>query len=422
MHIKPMADRPKPNLPPDVNPSNPYDIFRLFFTQERLELIARHTNEYAALHRQQLKLKPHTRPWKDTTARELLAFIGIYIYMGLNPLHDVAAYWNTNRRRGVHDAVREAISLKRWQQLDRYLHISKPGQKSPGKESPFDKVEPLNEELRNDMMRLWTPTTHLAIDEAIQRFLGRAKETVNIPSKPTPEGFKIWVLANCGYILAWLFHARGTGPVLLDDYWTRSRGFPPTQAVVFELLLQEGIQQDCRHIVWLDNLFTSVRLFALLRDSGFGAAGTVRTTKSRSSWLADTSVDEGPDERLVHLFEDFQTQQIQQSQISQPSSQKSLKEVNRGLDSSLAELKIVYEGQVSWNQLYGAVSPDGKVLQFAWKDQRIVLFMTTVTRCSGGQVNTVKRIRKRPSRTSSNARTSRAPFGGYKVDDENKLC
>ena len=39
--------------------------------------------------------------------------------------------------------------------------------------------------------------------------MGRAQEIVNISSKLTPEGFKIWVLANKGYVLDWLYHARG---------------------------------------------------------------------------------------------------------------------------------------------------------------------------------------------------------------------
>jgi transposase IS4-like protein len=40
----------------------------------------------------------------------------------------------------------------------------------------------------------------VAIDECIEGFEGRAKETVNIPSKPTPIGFKQWVLASDGYV------------------------------------------------------------------------------------------------------------------------------------------------------------------------------------------------------------------------------
>ncbi|KAF2178678.1 pea pathogenicity protein, partial [Zopfia rhizophila CBS 207.26] len=49
--------------------------------------------------------------------------------------------------------------------------------------------------------KYYTPGTHLAVDESIKRFTSRAKETVNIPSKPTLEGFKMWVLANKGYVI-----------------------------------------------------------------------------------------------------------------------------------------------------------------------------------------------------------------------------
>ena len=50
---------------------------------------------------------------------------------------------------------------------------------------------------------------------------------------------------------------------------------------------------------------------------------------------------------------------------------------------------------------------DKRVLELAWKDQNVVLFMTTV---SNGQKQ-VKRLRRRPAKTATNARTSRAVFG-----------
>ena len=98
--------------------------------------------------------------------------------------------------------------------------------------------------------------------------MGRAPEIVNIPSKPTPEGFKIWILGNEGYILDWLWHAKGDkkGPVDLDTSYTEGEGFSKTQVVVLDLLTQRDNETDERlyppgkHIVWLDNLFTSVKL------------------------------------------------------------------------------------------------------------------------------------------------------------------
>ena len=102
--------------------------------------------------------------------------------------------------------------------------------------------------------------------------MGRAPEIVNIPSKPTLEGFKIQVLANEGYILDWLWHSRGDkgGPVDLDTTYTEDEGFSKTQAVVLDLLTQRDAETDERfyplgnHIVWLNNLFTSVKLLIQL--------------------------------------------------------------------------------------------------------------------------------------------------------------
>jgi hypothetical protein len=52
-----------------------------------------------------------------------------------------------------------------------------------------------------------------------------------------------------------------------------------------DLLLQElngkRYFDKHKHIVWLDNLFTSVKLLNQLRQEGIGAVGTVRTTKTR---------------------------------------------------------------------------------------------------------------------------------------------
>ena len=45
------------------------------------------------------------------------------------------------------------------------------------------------------------PKTHLAINKTIAQFTSQAFKTVNIPTKPTLEGFKIWIVANQGYIL-----------------------------------------------------------------------------------------------------------------------------------------------------------------------------------------------------------------------------
>jgi hypothetical protein len=62
---------------------------------------------------------------------------------------------------------------------------------------------------------------------------------INIPTKPTPKGYKIWILGNQGYVLDWLFYAKGAGkgPYDIDEYFIKEEGFTKTEAVVLNLLL-----------------------------------------------------------------------------------------------------------------------------------------------------------------------------------------
>ena len=90
-----------------------------------------------------------------------------------------------------------------------------------------------------------------------------------------------------------MFYAKGDnkGLVDLDKFWTEEEGFLKTQAVVMDLLTQEDpetgqrLYQPNMHTVWLDNLFTSIKLLQRLWKLGIGGAGTVRTTKTKCEEL-----------------------------------------------------------------------------------------------------------------------------------------
>ena len=97
--------------------------------------------------------------------------------------------------------------------------------------------------------------------------MGYAPKIINIPSKLTPEGFKIWVLTNKGYILNQLQHTRGNGGLVnLDESFTKDEGFLKTQVVILNLIIQRDpntnkpLYPPRKHIIWLNNLFISVKL------------------------------------------------------------------------------------------------------------------------------------------------------------------
>ena len=189
------------------------------------------------------------------------------------------------------------MSLVRYEQIYRYFHVcdvedlqtslDQNSTTQKRKLKAHEKVEPIAKRLQSNFRKYWAPGTDIAVDECIAGFSGRCSDTVNIPTKPTPNGFKLWVLSDSGYVLDFLFHVR-TGPTKKDSQgpqglrkeWS-SLEIPPTQQVVIELMSKlDG--EGAGHCVWLDNLFTSEKLLTALRNRGIGGAGTVRLGQTQS--------------------------------------------------------------------------------------------------------------------------------------------
>ena len=49
-----------------------------------------------------------------------------------------------------------------------------------------------------------------------------------------------------------------------------------------------------------------------------------------------------------------------------------------GFSPLLTDLKLVHTAQIPWGILYAELSKDRTVMEFAWADAQIVLFMSTV--------------------------------------------
>ncbi|KZL88175.1 hypothetical protein CI238_13549, partial [Colletotrichum incanum] len=205
---------------------------------------------------------------------------------------------------------------------------------------------------------LYIPGSDLTVDEAMVRFTGRSLETTTIPTKPIPTGYKIWILAQSGYCVRWLWHVHGKGPYALAPQAQPAQPSParstgpagpaagklalltPTQQVVTTLI---SLLPAATYHVFLDNLFASIRLFRTLRNQQVGASGTCRK-------------DSGIDEILV------------------------------------AEKETEGRG-IPWGEVHCIPTLDGEVNQFTWKDNALVLFLSTVFQ--DGQE--VIRSRRRPA-------------------------
>ncbi len=112
-----------------------------------------------------------------------------------------------------------------------------------------------------------------------------------------------------------------------------------------------------KYSIYMDNYFTSVPLFQLLRERGYGACGTTR-----------------------------------------PKSAK--------FASQLKELRQHYSKALPWGSLYAVVVDD--VLCLAWQDNNLVLALSTIH----SPTDFIERERKRPGEKSTNAEIVRKVFDG----------
>jgi hypothetical protein len=92
----------------------------LFLTEAHFETIATNTNRYAEVKKAGSEKK---RDWWPTSAAEIKVFVGTFIYMGVVCLPAYEDYWSSKYGEFV---CAKHISLNRFEDLKRYLHISNP--------------------------------------------------------------------------------------------------------------------------------------------------------------------------------------------------------------------------------------------------------------------------------------------------------
>jgi hypothetical protein len=104
------------------------------------------------------------------------------------------------------------------------------------------------------------------------RFFGRSSDTCKMPNKPIKQGYKIFALAENGYV--WHFQMsskqHGIGELQKVDELT------PTGSMVLQMARLLPKFPNAPYILYLDNYFTSIPLFSMLRKENIGAAGTTR--------------------------------------------------------------------------------------------------------------------------------------------------
>ncbi|EMT73705.1 PiggyBac transposable element-derived protein 2, partial [Fusarium odoratissimum] len=156
----------------------------------------------------------------------------------------------------------------------------------------FQGIEEWSDHIQAVSMQLFRPGPHLAVDECIIRYTGNSDSITTIKGKPDPVGFKIWVIAQMGFYVKWLWHIKE------DEYGDNDDALNSTQAVVVGLT--KTLPKSTYH-VFVDNLFSSTPLFRNLRKQGYEATGTARTNSGIHKELVRDKNDDGKAKRMYEF-------------------------------------------------------------------------------------------------------------------------
>ncbi|EXL65810.1 hypothetical protein FOPG_17984 [Fusarium oxysporum f. sp. conglutinans race 2 54008] len=346
-------------------PPEPLLLFQQFLPVWLVESWVCYTNSWASDRLEMLTnscsdgQQPQSRllDWKPTSVAEIFVWIATLIYMRIHKEPRIGDYWRTSQlgKKQPSHPIGKWMSLRRFQLLSRVLRLFDhttifvtTGDSFYSQ--TFSRVDDWSNHIQHISTTFFKSGTAIAIDECMVRFLGRSLETTTVPSKPISTGFKVWAVAQRGYF----FGGSGTG-----------------RAGSSGLQVSDTPTGDCPHNyvangsnggfeshrvlyrVFLDKLFSSSSLFRRLRQLGHGATGTARR--------------------------------------------------NCGLYRLLVKLKAgdnTAAGSIPFNCLKAIPTADNLVNQIAWKDNALVLFLSTVF--TG--IERVDRIRKRPTTDQPAAR------------------
>ena len=138
----------------------------MFFDDEVIDLLVRETNIYAFQCR-------GDSTWK-TNNKEIRAYLGFHILMGINKLPEIRDYWSTDPR--LHYApIASRISRHRFEEISRYLHfVDNTSLPLRGEEGyhRLQKVQPVIDAIKDRCLRAYRPAAENSVDEAMIPFKG----------------------------------------------------------------------------------------------------------------------------------------------------------------------------------------------------------------------------------------------------------
>ncbi|XP_060788789.1 piggyBac transposable element-derived protein 4-like [Neoarius graeffei] len=249
----------------------PLDLFKIFVSEDAVETLCHNTNKQAA----RSIARGAKYRWVDVGVAEFYRFFGLIFYMGMVKMKQVNDYW---RRHSIFTLPfpAQAITRDRFRTIFWNVHMSDPdkNRENDAKKgtSAHDKlfcVKPLMYTIQNACKAFYHPRRNLSVDE---RMVASRGHTIRqyMKDKPTKWGFKLFVLADSS-----------NGYTSDFSVYTGKNNFPTGHGLSYDSVMSltnRGYLGSGYHM-YMDNFYTSPKLFKDLYAAKFGACGTYRESR-----------------------------------------------------------------------------------------------------------------------------------------------
>ena len=169
-------------------------MFFLFFTSSLMDYIVNQTDQFAL----ECMGGEKFAKWTQVTVKELQAYMGFMILMGLVKLPSIYDYWQRDEIYH-YSPVASRITRDRFFELHRFLHFADNSTLAPPGTPEYNKlgkVQPIIDSLTKSFQSIYTPNRDLSVDEAMIPFKVRSTPKQYMPQKPVKRGIKVWALAD----------------------------------------------------------------------------------------------------------------------------------------------------------------------------------------------------------------------------------
>ncbi|KAM3871364.1 piggyBac transposable element-derived protein 4-like [Diretmus argenteus] len=238
-----------------------------------MKTLCKNTNKYAT-HNQEMGKK---YKWVDIDVEELAEFLGLLLYTSLVSLPSLQDYWKVHHILSV-PFPRMVMFRDRFRAILWNLHLSdseedvvNDAKKGTPQHDKLFRVKPLMDDIRDACQAHYHPKKALSVDERMVATKAKMGMTQYMKDKPTRWGIKLFVLADSdnGYTVNFnVYIGKSHKP-------TSEHGL--SYYAVMDLIQPSYLGTG--YHVYIDNFYTSPKLFRDLVFMKFGACDTYRDNR-----------------------------------------------------------------------------------------------------------------------------------------------